>query len=84
MKTAMRFLGLVLAFALAGISSGSFAQNYPNRPIKFVVAYSPGGGVDTMARIFAEQLSKRIGMSVVVENKPGGHGMIGAPDGRAG
>ena len=54
------------------------AQPYPSRPIKLVVPYGPGGAGDVIARIVSEQLAKDLGVSVVVENKPGAGGMIGA------
>lgn len=54
------------------------AQTYPNRPITIVVPFSAGGGVDAMARVLAEKLRSVLGQSVVVENKGGGSGMIGA------
>jgi tripartite-type tricarboxylate transporter receptor subunit TctC len=54
------------------------AQPYPSRPVKLVVPYAPGGAGDVIARIVSVQLGKDLGVSVVVENKPGGGGMIGA------
>jgi hypothetical protein len=46
------------------------AQDYPNRPIRLIVPWPAGGGVDTSARIIAEPLSKRLGQPIVIENKP--------------
>ncbi len=64
------------------------SQEYPNRPIKIVVAFTPGGGNDVYARIVAEKLQERLGQPVIVDNKPGAGGSIGpgfvaksAPDG---
>jgi tripartite-type tricarboxylate transporter receptor subunit TctC len=54
------------------------AQPYPSRTIKLVVPYAPGGAGDVIARIVSIQLAKDLGVSVVVENKPGGGGIIGA------
>ena len=77
---------LVSAFVwpLAGLSQGS----YPERPIRLVVPFAPGGVTDTSGRLIAETLSKRLGQQVFVENKPGASGNIGtqsvataAPDG---
>lgn len=54
------------------------AQGYPNKPIKIVVSQNPGGTTDASARAFADILSQKLGVSVIVENKPGAGGMIAA------
>jgi tripartite-type tricarboxylate transporter receptor subunit TctC len=72
MKTLMTIL-LALLFA-----TGAAAQDYPNKPIRIVVPYSPGGGTDTVARLMAARLSTAFGQQVVVENKPGASANIGA------
>ena len=51
---------------------------YPNKPIKFIVPYSPGGLPDTVARVFAQRLGERVGQSVVIDNKPGANGVVAA------
>lgn len=55
-------------------STGALAQDsqYPNKPIRMIVAYAPGGSTDVIGRIFAKELSQKLGQSVVVENRPGG------------
>ena len=63
-------------FTVNSPSSHAREPAWPDRPIKLLVGYPPGGGTDTVARIVAEQLSKQIGESVVVENRPGASGMI--------
>lgn len=63
-----------IVFAFAGLAH---AQAYPSRPIKLVVPWPAGGGVDTAARLIAEPLAKRLGQPIVVENKPGSAGNIG-------
>jgi len=56
----------------------AYAQDYPNRPIKVIVPFSPGGAVDGPTRIVAQKLSERLGQQVVVENKPGAGATLGA------
>ena len=74
--------------ALLPVAHGQ-ATDYPSKPLKFVVPYPPGGPLDTMARLLAEKAKTSLGQQVVVENKPGAGGNIGAaevakaaPDGR--
>jgi tripartite-type tricarboxylate transporter receptor subunit TctC len=73
--------GLAIATALAlGVlaTSPAVAQTFPSRPVTLVVPFPPGGGTDTGGRVIAEQLSRRWGQPVVVENKGGAAGQIGA------
>jgi tripartite-type tricarboxylate transporter receptor subunit TctC len=64
---------------LVGLSphSASYAQAYPDRPIKLIVPYTPGGGTDTVARMIAEKISTDLKWAILVDNKPGGGGNIG-------
>lgn len=66
------------AVALPGISTLARAQAYPVHPIKLLVGFPPGGQVDIIARIVAQWLSIELGQSVVVENRPGAGGSLGA------
>ncbi len=63
--------------ALAFAAGAQAQQTYPNQPIRLIVPWPPGGGVDTSARIIAQPLSERLGQSVVVDNRPGAGGNIG-------
>jgi tripartite-type tricarboxylate transporter receptor subunit TctC len=69
-----RYIGLI-ALALAAAAS---AQTYPSRPITLVVPYTPGTGIDIIARTVGPKISERWGQPVVVDNKPGASGNIGA------
>src|SRR5450631_3279681 len=72
-------LSALVAAALvltARIPAEAAAQSWPNRPVRFIVTLGPGSGVDIGARLFADKLSARWGQSVVVENRPGGDGML--------
>jgi tripartite-type tricarboxylate transporter receptor subunit TctC len=81
---------LMGAAVLAALARPAAAQNFPDRPLRFVVPYAPGGSTDTSARIVAEKLAALLGQPVIVENKPGGGTIIGTefvakarPDGYA-
>ena len=68
----MKTLSLLTLCAslLLGVAPAA-AQGYPNKPIRLVLGYSPGGAADIIARILAESLQRQLGQSVVVDNKPG-------------
>jgi tripartite-type tricarboxylate transporter receptor subunit TctC len=71
-RRALLALGLSLAAAAAG------AQTWPARPVKLVIPFPPGGTLDTVGRMLAERLQSQLGQPFIVENRPGGNGIIGA------
>ncbi len=68
----------LLAIAALLWSSLSIADDYPSRPITFIVPTPAGGSVDSLARTLAEEMRKRMGQAIIVENKPGAAGMLAA------
>jgi tripartite-type tricarboxylate transporter receptor subunit TctC len=78
MKTMTRRNWSLLLCLSALLTGTAMAQPYPAKPVRIVAAYAAGGGVDMMARLLAEQLTRQMGQSVVVENRPGAGGAIGA------
>jgi len=83
-----RIAQLLVACLLGGISALAAAQAYPNRPLKLVVGYPPGGSGDFLTRILADEMGRDLGVAVVVDNRPGAGATIAtdfvaksAPDG---
>ena len=67
----------VLALGCA-VLPAAFAQSYPARPVRVVIPFPPGGTLDTVGRMLAQKLSEQTGQAFIIENKPGGNGIIGA------
>jgi tripartite-type tricarboxylate transporter receptor subunit TctC len=74
----MRRTALLTALAVIWSVAPAAAQTYPNKPIKMVVTVAAGGPIDTIARLFAEQMQPHLGQPIVVENRPGAGGTVGA------
>src|ERR1700693_4311671 len=74
----------VSGFAIAGIAAAMLgstsvcAQNYPERPVRIVVPYPPGGTVDVVARVLALHLSDQTGRNFIVDNRAGANGIVGS------
>ncbi len=79
MRRVLSGLAVASVVALASlVSLNAAAQPYPNKPIRMVLPYPPGGGTDALGRIMAERLADRLGVGVVVTNVPGGSGTVGS------
>ena len=74
----MRLGPLTFAIAAAFLPAPAPAQEYPSRPVLFVVPYAPGGGTETMARLLGRRLEQRLGKPFVIDNRPGAGTAIGA------
>jgi tripartite-type tricarboxylate transporter receptor subunit TctC len=70
-----RFVVALALLLLAGLGTAG-AQSYPQRPVRFILPFGPAAGVDITARLLADKLSQRWGKAVVVENRPGGDGLV--------
>jgi len=84
----MRRRSVLFGMATASLAAPALAQQFPSKPVRIVVPYTPGGGADTTARLIAPKLQDALGQTVVIDNKPGAGGTIGddavakaAPDG---
>ena len=73
----MTFKSLILA-TLVCVSCAAFGQTYPNKPIKAIVPFAAGSATDQIGRAFAAKMSETLGQTIVIENKPGVNGMLGA------
>lgn len=88
MKLGLKLIGSILAMSAAFISAPSAAKDWPERPIRVIVPFAPGGGTDIFTRVMAPRLADVLGQQIIVDNKPGGSSIIGtqqvaqaAPDG---
>src|SRR6185436_15173039 len=68
---------VLLGFVLIFVSLNSFSQNWPSKPIRYIVPFPPGAFNDTLGRTISTELSKTLGQPMVVDNRPGGNSVIG-------
>lgn len=72
------FVKTAASLALASLGGGALAQSWPNRPLRIIVPFAPGGTSDVIARLISKPLSDALGVPVIVENKTGANGIVGA------
>ena len=84
----LKTLGIAVALAVAGASHAAVQDNYPTKPVRLVVPFTPGGSTDILARLVAKQITDTFGQQCIIDNRPGAGGTIGmeiaaraAPDG---
>src|SRR5262249_6372080 len=80
MPALVRSMALCAAFltGLASLAGAQPAAKYPDKPVRFVLPYGPGGVADVTTRLIAQKLSERMGQNFVIENKPGAGGILAA------
>ena len=90
MRKTLRSIAGIAVIALGAITASAFAQTYPARPIRLIVPFPPSGSSDVYARLLAKEIGAVLGQTIVVDNRPGGTGLIGtealrqaAPDGHS-
>lgn len=89
MKRADHLRRAIVAVCVASIATcNAFAQNFPNKPIRIITPFAAGSGADVALRVVSEKMSKTLGQAIIIDNKPGGNGIIAievvkkaAPDG---
>jgi len=69
---------LVMCAALLSTCAAASAQDFPTRPLRLIIGFAPGGSTDLVARVVAQKMAASVGQQVVVDNRPGANGMIGA------
>ena len=74
----VRYVAMAMAVGLCGAASEVLAQGYPNKPVRLVIPFAPGGTTDIVGRLISDRLGRELGQPVIIENRAGGGGTIGA------
>lgn len=77
-RRSLRLASLLAALVVAAVALPASAQTYPSKPLKLIVGFPPGGGSDAFARTLGQRLGDQMGQQVVIDNRPGANGNIGA------
>lgn len=77
-KRSLVIAAFIVAACTFATGHPSFAQGYPDRPIRMVIPYTPGGSIDSVGRLVANQLQQQLGQPIVIENTPGASGLLGS------
>ena len=78
LKVCMRFDRLLILAIAVGLSGNVAAQNWPDKPVRIIVPFGPGGGTDIQGRLLAKKFYESMGQTFIVDNRPGAAGLIGA------
>ena len=76
-RSTMRTMLMAAGFVLAAASPAFSQSDYPNRPVRLIIPFPPGGSNDVVGRMIGDQLSKQLGKQVVIDNRAGAGGVIG-------
>lgn len=71
------FLAGTISMAASAVAAPAIAQDFPSKPIRFIVPYAAGGNVDVTVRLVAEAMQRKLGQSIIVDNRPGAGGLVG-------